>query len=71
EVVLEERRLELAFEAHRSYDLYRNNLPLVRAYPGVHGSNQFDQTILPASNRIIHFIPEREIGVNPKLEQNP
>ena len=71
EVVLEERRLELAFEAHRSYDLYRNNLPLVRAYPGVHGSNQFDQTILPTSNRIIHFIPEREIGVNPKLEQNP
>lgn len=71
EVVLEERRLELAFEAHRPYDLYRNNLPLVRAYPGVHGANQYDQTILPTSDRIIHFIPEREIGINPKLEQNP
>lgn len=71
EVVLEERRLELAFEAHRPYDLYRNNLPMVRAYPGVHGSNQFDQTIPPTSARIIHFIPEREIGVNPKLTQNP
>lgn len=70
-VVLEERRLELAFEAHRPLDLYRNNRPLVRAYLGYHSPDRFNQTILPTSERIILFIPEREIIVNPNLEQNP
>src|SRR5690606_18871667 len=36
DAVLQERRLELAFEGHRSFDLFRNNLPMVRAYPGYH-----------------------------------
>jgi hypothetical protein len=71
DVVLEERRLELAFEAHRPLDLYRNNRPLVRAYLGYHSSDRFNQTIPPTSERIILFIPEREIIVNPNLEQNP
>jgi hypothetical protein len=71
EVVLEERRLELAFEAHRPYDLFRNNLPMIRAYPGFHGTNQFDQTILPTNTQVINFIPERETGLNPNLTQNP
>lgn len=71
DVVLEERRLELAFEAHRPYDLFRNNRPMIRAYPGFHGSNRFDLTILPTAARVIHFIPERETGINPNLTQNP
>ncbi|HTF20885.1 MAG TPA: RagB/SusD family nutrient uptake outer membrane protein [Chryseolinea sp.] len=71
DVVLEERRLELAFESHRPLDLYRNNRPLVRAYLGYHSADRYNQTILPTSDRIILFIPEREIIVNPNLEQNP
>jgi hypothetical protein len=71
DVVLEERRLELAFEGQRYFDLYRNNRPLIRAYPGFHGDDHFNLTILPTDNRIINLIPEREIIVNPKLTQNP
>lgn len=71
EVVLEERRLELAFEAQRTIDLFRNNLPLVREYIGFHSPDLYHQTILPTDDRVIVFIPEREIGLNPNLEQNP
>jgi len=71
EVVLEERRLELAFEGHRSFDLFRNNLPMIRAYPGFHGTNNFDHEVQPNDPRIIYFIPENETNVNPNLDQNP
>lgn len=71
EVVLEERRLELAYEGHRPGDLFRNHLPVVRAYPGLHGSDNFNHRIEPTDNRIIFYIPEREINVNPNLVQNP
>lgn len=70
-VVLEERRLELAYEGHRPGDLFRNNLPLVRAYPGLHGTDNFNHRVEPTDPRIIFFIPEREIIVNPNLVQNP
>lgn len=71
DVVLEERRLELAFEAQRPLDLFRNNLPLIRAYPGFHSADRYNQTILPNSPLIIQYIPERETIVNPNLDQNP
>jgi tetratricopeptide (TPR) repeat protein len=71
DVVLEERRLELAFEGHRPNDLFRNNLPMVRAYPGFHSPDRFNHTVLPTDDRVIFLIPEREIIVNPNLEQNP
>ena len=71
DVVLEERRLELAFEAHRPLDLYRNDRTLVRAYPGFHSQDRFHQTILPTDKRVVFYIPEREIIVNPNLTQNP
>jgi tetratricopeptide (TPR) repeat protein len=71
DVVLEERRLELAFEAHRPLDLFRNNRPVVRAYLGFHSPDRFNQTILPTSDQVVFFIPEREMIVNPNLEQNP
>ena len=43
DIVLQERRLELAFEAHRKYDVFRNKLNLNREYPGSHlnGNNPF------------------------------
>ncbi len=36
EVVLDERRLELAFEGHRVFDIYRNKRDMNRKYAGVH-----------------------------------
>lgn len=74
--VLEERRLEFAFEGQRAYDLFRNNLPLVREYPGTHSLNNvpntnIKQTVLPADPRVIFYIPQYEIDNNPKLTQNP
>ena len=76
DAVLDERRLELAFEGHRAYDLFRNNRPLERNYPGTHSLNNtpstnITQTIQPSDNRVIYFIPNRERLVNPNLTQNP
>jgi len=71
DVVLEERRLELAFEDHRPLDFFRNNRPVFRAYPESHSRDRFNQVILLSSDSVINFIPEREIIVNPNLEQNP
>jgi hypothetical protein len=76
DIVMEERLLELAFEGHRSYDLYRNNLPMERNYPGTHALNNtpatnVTQKVLPTDPRVIFFIPQAEIDRNPKLTQNP
>ncbi len=76
DVVIDERRLELAFEGHRAYDLFRNNRPLERNYPGTHSLNNtpstnITQTVPPTDNRVIFFIPNRERLVNANLTQNP
>jgi hypothetical protein len=76
DVVMEERWLELAFEGHRSYDLFRNNLPMERNYPGTHSLNNtpttnITQKVLPTDPRVIFFIPQAEIDRNSKLTQNP
>ncbi|GEO06486.1 hypothetical protein AAE02nite_41500 [Adhaeribacter aerolatus] len=71
-VVLEERRLELAFEGWRKYDLFRNNMPLVRNYPGYHLlSGQNVQIVEPNSPRVVYFVPQNELLTNPNLTQNP
>lgn len=75
-VVMEERWLELAFEGHRSYDLFRNNLPMERNYPGTHSLNNtpttnINQTVLPTDDRVVFFIPQAEVDRNPNLTQNP
>jgi hypothetical protein len=74
--VLKERKLEFAFEGQRSYDIFRNNLPLVRDYPGTHALNNVPntnimQTVLPTDPRVVFYIPQSEIDINPKLTQNP
>lgn len=75
DVVLEERWLELAFEGHRAYDLFRNGRAVIRNYPGTHALNvspaNFNQTISSSDNRVVFFIPESEIAKNPALIQNP
>jgi hypothetical protein len=66
DVVLDERRLELAFEGQRAFDVFRNGLSLDRRYPGV----QPAEVISPDNDRIINYIPQSEILVS-NIEQNP
>ncbi len=70
DVVLDERRLELAWEGHRSFDLFRNNRTMDRSYVQPFGWSG-PQSIPPTSNSIVHLIPESEIALNPNLVQNP
>jgi hypothetical protein len=84
EIVLKERRIELAFEGHRMYDLYRNKLPVNRTYWGYHlpglSESDIDLTQQPAgyvnmvvpytSNRIIYYVPVDETNTNTLCTQN-
>ncbi|PUV23632.1 MULTISPECIES: RagB/SusD family nutrient uptake outer membrane protein [Sphingobacterium] len=64
-----ERQLELAFQAERSYDVFRNGEPLNRTYPGP--QKQFED-IAPTDFRVTYFIPQDAINSYPgKLTQNP
>ncbi|RAJ87597.1 putative outer membrane starch-binding protein [Chitinophaga dinghuensis] len=71
QVVLDESRIEFAFEkGRRRMDLLRNGLPVVRDYVGstVPGSH----INIPATDKsMIYPIPATEITVNPHLTQNP
>ena len=64
-----ERQLELAFQAERSYDVFRNGESLTRQYPGPHNQNE----IVDANDfRVIYFIPQDAINSYPgTLTQNP
>lgn len=66
DVVLDERRLELAFEGHRMFDLYRNKKSMDRKYAGV----QPWEVINHDNNKIQYPIPFDEISVS-GIEQNP
>lgn len=64
-----ERQLELAFQAERSYDVYRNGDPLTRMYPGPHDAMEVVQ---PNDFRVVYFIPQDAINSYPgTLTQNP
>lgn len=72
EIVLDERRLELAFEAHRRYDIFRNGLTLDRRYPGTHDKGSNPLMTVPANHpRVVDYIPEEQILAQPNLVQNP
>ena len=85
QAVLQERRLELAFEGHRTYDVYRNKLNLDRTYWGYHlpGLKESDinlsvnpagyaNMIIPyTSTKIIYYLPVDEVLSNPLATQNP
>lgn len=64
-----ERQLELAYQAERSYDVFRNGKDLTRQYPGPH--NQFE--VIPATDfRVLFYIPQDAINSYPgTLTQNP
>lgn len=62
--VLLERRLELAFEGHRWYDLSRTR----RLIEAMQAQNP---SIKVETHHYLFPIPQTEIDINPKLEQNP
>lgn len=83
--VLKERRIELAFEGHRTFDVYRNKLDLNRTYWGYHlpGLKESDidlskkpagyenMIIGPDHKRVVYYIPIDEIQTNKQCSQNP
>nr|WP_302831622.1 RagB/SusD family nutrient uptake outer membrane protein [uncultured Bacteroides sp.] len=74
DVTLEERRMELAFEAQRRFDIYRNRLNLNRNYPGGHISSGGPTTVKYNEAAIVEYIPQSEMLAYPNqgvLVQNP
>lgn len=69
ELIDKERQLELAYQAERSYDVFRNGGKLTRFYPGPHNAME---VIEPTDYRVVYFIPQKAINAYPgKLTQNP
>jgi len=66
DVVLDERRLELCFEGHRAFDIYRNKLSMDRRYSGAQPWEVVDYT----ENKIQYLIPLDEITIS-GIPQNP
>jgi hypothetical protein len=71
--IINERRLELAWEGHRKYDIYRNGLTLDRFYPGSHrDSTPVLNGLTLNSVEIVELIPQTELDAYPgDLTQNP
>ena len=84
DVVLAEKRIEMAFEGHRTYDVFRNKRSLNKAYWGYHlaGLKETDVDLsktptgypnlsIPyTSPRTIYYIPIDEVLSNPLATQN-
>ena len=66
-IVLDERRMELAFEGHRTFDVYRNKLNMDRRYPGAQfwKIHEWDK-----EQHIVYPIPNNEWTVS-GIPQNP
>ena len=67
-----ERHMELAFQAERSFDIFRNGGTLTRRYPGAHNA----MLEIPADDfRVMFFIPQSAINAyiasGNTLTQNP
>lgn len=69
QAVLNERRLELAWEGHSSYDNFRNGMAMTRNYTDYFNTSAL--TIEPLDKRVVYPLPKSEIEFNPNLEQNP
>lgn len=69
ERIEKERTLELAFEAERSYDVFRNGGMLTRHYPGAHTQSI---EVKASDYRVVYYIPQNAITAYPgKITQNP
>ncbi|MDR1417466.1 MAG: RagB/SusD family nutrient uptake outer membrane protein [Prevotellaceae bacterium] len=71
--ILDERRLELAWEGFRKYDVFRKRQALDRRYPGTHLSGApVYPTLEYTSPDIVELIPQSEMDAYPiPLTQNP
>lgn len=65
--ILTERKIELAFEGHNSFDDFRNGLPMIRLSEDT-GGQPF--IIQPTDPKVVMRIPYDDITTNPKLLQN-
>lgn len=72
ELIDKERQLELAYQAERSYDVFRNGKSLTRHYPGPHNAME---EVKATDYRVVYFIPQNAInaykGSGSTLTQNP
>lgn len=72
ELIDKERQLELAFQAERSYDVFRNGKSLTRLYPGPHNAME---EVKSNDYRVVYYIPQNAInayrGSGSTLTQNP
>lgn len=69
DLIDKERQLELAYQAERSYDVFRNGKALTRHYPGP--QNQSEE-ISATDYRVVFYIPQDAINAYPgTLTQNP
>ncbi len=69
DVIDNERALELAYEAHRSFDVYRIGKTMVRQYPGPHKALE---NIPATDSRVVQLIPQDAINAYfGTLTQNP
>lgn len=69
EAILNERRIELAFEGHRIFDLKRKGMDIPKGSTGLDCTEECN---IPYTDfRIIANIPISEIDVNNNLVQNP
>lgn len=69
DLIDKERQLELAYQAERSFDVFRNGKSLDRQYPGPQNQTT---SILATDFRVVYYIPQSAINSYPgKLTQNP
>ena len=71
DMVIEERRKELFGEGHRSFDLLRNNMPIVRVGNDHNMLGDFARIIDRNNNISIMPIPIMEIEANNEIVRNP
>jgi starch-binding outer membrane protein, SusD/RagB family len=67
DAILKERRLELAFEGHNSYDYFRNGLPMVRSYASF---NSAPLTVNATDPKVVLRISQDVLAENHNVQQN-
>jgi starch-binding outer membrane protein, SusD/RagB family len=65
--ILKQRRIELAFEGHNSYDYFRNGLPMVRNYSSFNSSAM---TVNATDEKVVLRISDDILNENGNITQN-
>lgn len=70
--VLHERRLELAFEGFRFFDLLRHDFNMTKElHDGMHAKDSYWQDRIPLTPETVYMpVPQTAMDLNPSLEQN-